>query len=298
MQFIGSYFPDRKFEAASQIGNFVIIEYNALMGAQPGWDSKAVECIKRTDLKIIISPAAVSEQYMLDPASIRQHLTYMRDGLQRAGVLDRVIGFVPSEEWFGGLKGIPSRLEDWQVYKAAKVSLQKLEPLHAYQIVADALRDVLNRYALLVKEIFPGVLVGHIEPWWSNNRQDGWDYAPIPPAYDFIGIDAYMWPAVNDGQWHGRVLAAYRRASEAGKPILAIAQVFKDPDGIWTELPSAGYIDKWWDLPKQFPLVQALAYFALEHPASYVPGASSRSLGMLDSPAHFEKAKQKWARRG
>ena len=301
MQHVGCFWPDRSFEVAASIGNFVIIPHNAILGIDPGWDSGTADRLRESGLRLITSPPVTAEEWMLNPHRMKQHLGEMRQQLAERGLLERLIGMLISEEWYLGMLATPSRIEHWVSYQALKAQFDAMPLDVQWRKLMDLFCEhALSSTARAIKQVFPGVLVGHVEPRWSNDTTAGLRYRPVPADYDFLCMDTYLEPLASEWQWQSLIVPTYREAARAGKPIMATIQTFRGmPGEPWYEFPDPIWIDKWWSLPSVVPQIQALAYFCCEHPTVYDArhgDGVDRGRGLTDSVAHLERARARWRR--
>jgi hypothetical protein len=278
MRHIGCYFPDADFTEAAAVGDFCIIAPQDLIA-----NGDRLDAFARTNLRVMLQWHIGTQDALLNVGGqFTADLTQYRDALAARGLLDRVIAILPHEEWY--LRLISGGLDQWPSVRALG------DVVSRHRVIASALCGALDRLVPTIKAVFPSALVGHVEPFWNDDASDETLYRPVPKAYDFLGVDAYVHGQMTRARWLQNVDRAYAQTAKCGKPILMVPQTFSDQDGLWAQMPTPRQLAWWGELPAKYPLIQACAYFCLDHP-------HRTSKGLLQAPDRLALVRQYWSTR-
>lgn len=267
--YVGAYWPDRDFTLAQRVGNLTVVNQSIL--AQP----ERMAALRESGLNIILNLSYLSQDLLTDPESAPEwpshHHIYA--GFYEAGLLDRILAILIHDEPFLGLVG--GRFATWPALRGG------VDPTSPD--VKEAFARGLSTYAAALKRLFPGRYVGSTDSGWTrwDRRHEGW-YAPLPEAFDFVGVDAYV-PSPWDRDRAERIISrAYAETSRCGRPILAVPHAFRDESDLWRDMPTVGDLVQQLEILARFPAVVGVCWFCLDH-----PNARNGAAGLAQHPGHL-----------
>lgn len=277
---VGYYGPDRDVRQAERSGTFTVVDHSIL---EPQ-NRDHLDALAASPLDVILNLHLFSQDLLLHPfaAPEWQSVHHIYAGLHYAGLLrwpdgrPRLLALLIYDEPFMHLHA-----GDFQHWPA----LAPHNPLD--RGVADAFSDGLSQYAAALKAVFPGVAVGSVDGLWVRRSQrsrtdipDEW-YCPVPPAFDFVGLDVYCPSPWREAEAHRLIADHYGEAAKTGKPILAVPQMFADQTELWRDMPTLGQMVQQLEWISAVPSVVAIAGFCLSHPHH---AQDARCQGLMQHP--------------
>lgn len=216
------------------------------------------------------------------PSKYDVYLAALKDKLARKGIVP--YGLMIEEEWHDRVNN-PADVGGW-------ASFRGLDPWQKKTWLRDRLATLVDR----VHAAFPGVPVIAVEMRWNESRAAGPDLWYPDFGADILGLDSYLYakgwsrygtpplkPEKTSEQltkfgmevsWslHGSPDGKNTGALSRGKPVILVAQAFRDRDAAltWGTAPGAAQLRWWFELAQSFPRVMGLAWFAVASAPSII----------------------------
>jgi len=266
--YIGSYWAEGPgaLEHAKDCGNFVIASPTALLHSPFGAE------LLNTPLNVVLQLHIPTTAIVGDDPAWVQQLHHIYAGLHGTGLWPRLVGILAGEEMYDGLRNLP---------EAAPLRSQPV-------MLAKAIRTALDKVVGQIKAVFPGIPVGQVDLFWSEDESRPEHYRPIPRNLDFVGVDPYIHAEQVTAESFARQVvpfwaASLETAKRLGKPVLLVPQAFGDE---LRYMPTAHQL-AWWVRLAHDPHVVGIAWFCLHHPYG-----DDRNRGLTQHPDVLEAVKR------
>lgn len=302
----GCYWPDPDLTLARSVGDTVVLGFPELMAPGPvgesTWPADTYRRLQTQGLGHILQGTPTlgwQDTFLNYQGQLERELCAMR-ATYDALAIPWPRAFFVGEEHYPRLQ--EGKYNHWPLvaqYQAEQKAMGA-DPVATYVTLATHLCMALERIAGLVHAMFPGVPVGHVEPFWEDDPAKGYNYRPYPRTYDFLGVDAYCpgialrdFPAgITRAKWEYFVGRLYAASARYGKWLVMVPQTFADAaDPIWTTCPTPEQLGWWLELPRRHPGIAASFLFCLASPGRY-DRRQPRFLDLQDTPGGLLDAVQ------
>jgi hypothetical protein len=281
---VGVMYPDRAMDVAATLGSFVIV--------RPDWgpgghglldDPVQLDGIRRHNLRVVLH-LLFTERRLLDAVYFQEYVTSLAIAVRAHGLT--VFAILADEEMYSRLQA--GEYDQWDVMRLFDWRRNVHESLRA-------IRDVRDERIGQIKAVFPGVYVGALESWWSD---DPHAYMPLSQKADFLALDPYVAAPITRQTFDAYVTRAVDHLGP--RQLMLIVQTFALSTSAWRVMPTAEQLHWWLDLADQRAHVPAVAWFLLDVPTHL----KTTMRGLLDNPtllaaaqsyaAHGQRSDKEW----
>jgi hypothetical protein len=227
------------------------------------------------DLRAVIQTGC-NEDYLTNPDHWDRYLNALHLRCAAQGITP--VAWMIEEEWWDRCNN-PADVAGWPVF-AGMTEWQRKEWLRPR--LAELYRRTKAR----------GLLTVAVETKWNDDATFGSGLWYPDYGADVLGADPYLWargwplvgtPPLTDSDgpemcekfkrevaWVVEGVGAWKGVLHYGRPVMLVAQAFRDrdPNGLWATVPTAAQLHWWLDLAERHPQIVALAAFAHRSAAS------------------------------